>query len=110
MPKYVTFFSYTAETWGRMIANPGDRTAAVRATAEAAGGSVESLHWMLGAHDGMLIMDAPDSATAAAIITTVVSSGSFRATETHELFNQDQLTQMLGKASTARSTYRAPGT
>ena len=109
MPKFVTFFSYTADTWARMIASPGDRTAVVRATVGAVGGSVESLHWMLGAHDGMLVFEVPDSASAAAISTTIVSSGSFRAAETHELFTQEQLTALLGKADLAKSTYRTPG-
>jgi hypothetical protein len=30
MPRYVLFFSYTSNTWTRMLGNPGDRTAAVR--------------------------------------------------------------------------------
>ena len=25
MPKYVSFFTYSSETWGRMIGAPGDR-------------------------------------------------------------------------------------
>ena len=110
MSKYVSFFSYTAETWGKMIEHPGDRTAAIRATVEAAGGTMESLYWMTGAHDGMLILDAPDSTTAAAIMAAVISSGALRTVETHELFTQDQLTAVLGKASSVRSAYRAPGT
>lgn len=109
MSKYVSFFSYTGEAWGRMIEHPGDRTAAIRATVEAAGGTMESLYWMFGAHDGLLIVDAPDSTTVAAIMAAVVSSGALRETETHELFTQDQLTGMLGKASSAKSSYRAPG-
>ncbi len=30
MAKYVTFFTYTSDTWARMIQNPGDRSAAIR--------------------------------------------------------------------------------
>ncbi len=109
MAKFVTFFSYTGQTWDRMIGSPGDRTAAISATAEAVGASVESLHFMLGAHDGMVVLSAPDSRTAAAVITTAMGSGAFRAAETHELFTEEDLADVLGKASDARSAYRPPG-
>jgi uncharacterized protein with GYD domain len=43
MAKYVVFFTYSSETWARMIQSPGDRTAVVRQLADSAGGSVECL-------------------------------------------------------------------
>jgi uncharacterized protein with GYD domain len=42
-----------------MINSPGDRTAAARRLAGSVGGSVESVYWMLGSHDGILIADVP---------------------------------------------------
>lgn len=51
MSRYVVFFSYTSETWARMMDSPGDRTAAVRQVVETLGGSLESIDWMLGPHD-----------------------------------------------------------
>jgi hypothetical protein len=35
MPKYAIFFSYSSDTWARMINTPGDRAAAERDTAAA---------------------------------------------------------------------------
>jgi hypothetical protein len=46
MAKYVVFFTYSSETWARMIQSPGDRTAALRQLADSVGGSVECLYWM----------------------------------------------------------------
>ncbi|MDT7646118.1 MAG: hypothetical protein QOC75_3118, partial [Pseudonocardiales bacterium] len=40
MIKFALFFSYTPETWARMISAPSDRAAAVRATIEQAGGTL----------------------------------------------------------------------
>ena len=57
--KYAVFFTYTSDTWARMIMNPGDRTAAVRQLADSVGGSLESAYWMFGAHDGIVIVDIP---------------------------------------------------
>lgn len=109
MPKYVTFFSYTGQTWDRLIASPGDRLAALKATGEALGVSVESLHFMLGAHDGMAVAEAPDSTTIAAFMVTVLGSGALASVQSHELFTQEQFGEVLAKAGQARTAYRPPG-
>jgi uncharacterized protein with GYD domain len=109
MAKYAIFFTYTSDAWARMINNPGDRTAAVRRLADSVGSSLESAYWMLGAHDGIVIVDAPDSLHIAAVSVAVGSTGAFKHLETHELFTQDQLGQMLGLAKDAGQAYQAPG-
>lgn len=109
MPKYVTLFTYTSESWARMMQAPGDRTAVVRQLAAALGGSVDCLYWMFGAHDGLAIIDAPDTVSAAAVSITVSSSGAFRSVETHELLNQDQLNEALSRSKDATQAYRRPG-
>src|SRR5215472_2422905 len=109
MPKYAIFFTYSSDTWARMIKSPGDRTAAVRQLADSVGGSIESVYWMFGDHDGIVIADAPDSLSAAALSVAVGSTGAFKHLETHELFTQDQLGRMLGQAKDAVQVYRPPG-
>jgi uncharacterized protein with GYD domain len=109
MSKYAIFFTYSSDAWARMINNPGDRTATVRRLADSVGGSIESLYWMFGAHDGILIADAPDAVSAAALSVAVGSTGAFKQLETHELFTQDQLGQMLARAGEAVQAYQAPG-
>lgn len=109
MAKYAIFFTYSSDTWARMINSPGDRTAAVRQLAGAVGGSIESLYWMFGAHDGIVIAEVPDSVSAAALSVAVGSTGAFKSLETHELFTQEQLSQMLLRAKDATQVYQAPG-
>ena len=109
MAKYVTFFTYTSEAWAGMIQSPGDRTAAVRQLTDSVGGSLESLYWMFGAHDGIAIADAPDSVSAAALSVAVGSTGAIKDLETHELFTQEQLNQMLLRAKDAAQVYQPPG-
>ncbi len=111
MAKYAVFFTYSSDAWARMINNPGDRTAAaaVRQLADSVGGSLESAYWMFGANDGIVIVDAPDSVRAAAVSVAVGSTGSFKHLETHELFTQDQLGQVLSHARNAAQAYQPPG-
>lgn len=109
MAKYVIFFTYTSEAWARMVQSPGDRTAVVRQLADALGGSVECLYWMFGTHDGLGIIDAPDSTSAAALSLTIGSSGAFKNLETHELLNQEQLNQALSRSKDATHAYQPPG-
>lgn len=109
MPKYVSFFTYSSEAWGRMINAPGDRAAALRQVLDSVGGSLDTMYWMFGDYDGMVIFDVPDSASAAAVSIAAGSSGAFKHLETHELFNQDQLSETLARAKSATQAYRPPG-
>ena len=109
MAKYAFFFSYTSDAWARMINSPGDRTAAVRQLADSVGGSVESVYWMLGTHDGILIADVPNSVSAAALSIAVTSTGAFKNVQTHELLTQEQVSQTLQLARDAAQVYRPPG-
>lgn len=109
MPSYVTFFTYTGPTWQRLMHSAGDRTAAIRAAAEVVGASVQSVRWMLGPHDGLVMLEAPDSVAAAAVAVTAMGSGAFQSVQTHELFSQDQLEAMLGRAADATAAFMPPG-
>src|SRR3954454_5580240 len=83
MPRFVIFFAYTPETWARMAEQPGDRTAAVRAAAEAVGARLEALYWMRGEADGRVLLEAPDAQTAAAVTLTSATTVAVRSLGTH---------------------------
>lgn len=109
MPKYASLFSYTAESWGRMMANPGDRAAAVRKAAEGAGGKLEAFYWMFGEYDGLAIFDMPDSSAQAAVAIGVASTGALKALVTHELISMEDTAAILEKARAAVGLYAPPG-
>ena len=52
MPLYLTRFSYTPETWARMIANPEDRRKAAATYIESVGGKLHGFWYAFGAYDG----------------------------------------------------------
>ncbi|MEJ2865588.1 GYD domain-containing protein [Actinomycetospora flava] len=109
MPKYAAFFTYTEESWAKMIANPTDREAAIRASAQAVGADVECVYYMLGGTDGFVIFDAPDTTTIAAISVAVSSSGAARSVGTHELIAPSDMPAVLAKAAEVQGSYRTPG-
>jgi uncharacterized protein with GYD domain len=108
MPKYALFFTYTSEAWDAMVEHSRDRAAQARAVVEAVDGTMEAVYWMFGPHDGLCIFDAPSAINAGAVSVAVGSTGSFKHLETHELFTQDQLTELLGTARDCRRRYQPP--
>ena len=108
MPKYITYFSYTAESVRAMIHHPSDRSAATRALVESLGGTLVSFYWMQGHHDGFLISEVPDSVTVAALVAAVGSTGSITGLETHEIFDHDQQADVVHKAKAALDAYSPP--
>ena len=109
MPQYVFFFSYTSDTWARMIGSPGDRTAAVRRVVESLDGSLECLYWMLGTHDGIGIAQLPGSAHAAALSAMITSTGAFKTVQAHELLAQEQLGCAVQLTGSAGQAFQPPG-
>ena len=108
MPKYLALFSYAPDAMAAMIENPADRETAVRSVLDSVGGSLESMYWMFGPHDGIAIVDAPDSLTMAGISAAISSTGSI-SSETHELFTADEVHHILGTARQARDHFARPG-
>jgi uncharacterized protein with GYD domain len=110
MPKYIQIFSYSSGSWARMIKSPGsDQTAAVRHTLESIGGSLESIYWQVGSHDGYVIFEVPDSVTAEAVEQAMTKTGAFKSIETHELLTEKQLIDTLHLAREAAQVYEVPG-
>ena len=48
MPRFITFFSYSADSAKAMIERPTDRSAAAKALVESLGGTQEAFYWDAG--------------------------------------------------------------
>jgi len=108
MPRFITFFSYTAEAGKAMIERPSDRSAAAKGLVESLGGTQEAFYWMQGEHDGFLITNLPDGVTAAALAAAVGASGAVVGLETHQIFDHDEQAAIVKHADTARKAYKPP--
>jgi uncharacterized protein with GYD domain len=107
MAMYLTRFSYTPETWARLIQNPEDRREAARAYIESVGGKLHGFWYGFGEHDGWNLWEAPDNVSMAAVVLAIGAGGALRSTETTALLTVEELMQALGKAQSVR--YRKPG-
>lgn len=108
MPKYLALFSYSADAMAAMIESPAEREPAVRAVLESVSARLETMYWMFGAHDGIAIVDAPDSLTMAGISAAISSTGTV-SSETHELFTGEEVERILDTARRARGHFAPPG-
>ena len=108
MPLYLSKFSYTPETWARMIANPEDRRLAAAAYIESVGGTLHGFWYAFGTHDGYNLWEAPDNVSMAAVALAIAGGGALSTFETTVLLTVDETLEALRKVS--QVGYRAPGT
>ena len=73
------------------------------------GARLDAYYWMFGDHDGFVIVDAPDSASVAAISLAVSSTGAFAHLSTHELIEVGDVNAILARAKELTSSYTPPG-
>jgi uncharacterized protein with GYD domain len=109
MPRYVSFFSYTAEAWARMLKHPEDRAEASRAAVEGAGGQLEGFYWMFGPWDGFAVYSVPDEIAAAALSAAVSGAGRLARQETFQVLDMGEGQRALERAGAVSRTYRPPG-
>jgi uncharacterized protein with GYD domain len=108
MPLYLTRFSYTPETWARMIANPEDRRKAATSYIESVGGKLHGFWYAFGAYDGINLWEAPDDVSMAAVALAIGSGGALSSIETTVLLSVEDTLEALRTAQGIG--YRAPAT
>lgn len=107
MPLYLSKFSYTPETWARLINNPEDRRKAAQSYIGSVGGKLHGFWYAFGAHDGYTLWEAPDNVSMAAVALAIGGGGALRSLETAVLLTVDETLEALRKAKNVQ--YRAPG-
>ena len=107
MPLYMTQVGYTSEAWAALTQNPENRGEAIGRLAESMGGRVLSFYNSFGEYDLVVIYEAPDESTAAAIVLAAVSPGHLSSVKTTVLLSAEEGMEAMRKAGEA--TYRAPG-
>ena len=107
MTLYLTRFSYTPETWARLIGNPEDRRTAARTYIESVGGTLHGFWYAFGAHDGVTLWEAPDNVSMAAVALAIGSGGAMSSFETTVLVTVEETVEALQKAQQIQ--YRPPG-
>ena len=107
MAFYLTRFSYTPETWARLMKNPEDRRVAARKYIESVGGKLHGFWYAFGAYDGYTLWEAPDDVSMAAVAIAIGSGGALSKIETTRLLTIEETLDALGRAQAV--AYRPPG-
>lgn len=107
MALYLTKFSYTPETWARLVRNPEDRRKAAQAYIESVGGKLHGFWYAFGEHDGFTLWEAPDNTSMAAVALAITGGGALSAFETTVLLTVEETMEAMRKAKSVQ--YRPPG-
>src|SRR5438034_1849488 len=107
MALYLSRFSYTPETWARLIGNPEDRRTAARSYIESVGGKLHGFWYAFGDHDGYTLWEAPDNVSMAATALAISAGAALSSLQTTVLLTIEETLAAMQKASSI--TYRPPG-
>ena len=108
MPYYLTRFSYTPETWARLIDKPEDRRAAAQQYIESVGGRLHGFWYAFGEHDAYNLWEAPENVSMAAVALAISAGGALSSFQTTPLLTVEETLAALEKARSIK--YRPPGT
>jgi uncharacterized protein with GYD domain len=95
MPTYLTLWSWT-DAGIKDFRRTTERVEQVSADFQNLGVKLD-VHWLVGAYDGMAIVEAPDEESATAALLRLGSAGNIRTT-TMRAFDADEMARILEKA------------
>ena len=105
MPKYLIQGSYSPEGLRGLVKDTASgRKAAVQTAIKSLKGKLESLHFALGSHDIVALVEVPDNIAIAALSLSVGSTGLINL-RTTPLLTVEEVDQALA----IPTKYRAPG-
>jgi uncharacterized protein with GYD domain len=99
--------AYTPESLAAQMKDPQERINAVgTALAKAVGGRMITGGFSFGEYDVLVIYEAPDDASAAAIAVAVAAGGAIKASKTTRILSGDEWVDTLRKANTVAGAYQ----
>lgn len=107
MPTYIYELAYTAESIAAQLKDPQDRLeTAARPVAEAAGGKLLGGGFAFGEYDVVILVEAPDDESMAAVALAIAAGGAVKAAKTTKLLSGPQYVASLKKAASLSRTYK----
>ena len=95
MAKFISLVKYTSKGIENIKESP-HRLDAVKQLSKSMGANVDAFYLTMGSYDIVLIMDAPNSETAAKIILAVTSGGAV-STETLTAFSEEEYRKIISE-------------
>jgi uncharacterized protein with GYD domain len=100
MASFLLEVAYTPEAWATLVKNPQDRSQVVQAAIERLGGKVERSWLSFGDYDAVVVVEMPDSVSAAAFSMAVSAGGSCKTVKTTPLLTAQEGIEAMRKAAT----------
>jgi uncharacterized protein with GYD domain len=110
MPLFITYASYSNSGVKGLIDKPSDRSEAIKALIEKAGGKLVALYNTTGSNDIVLVTEAPDGSDAVAVGMAAAASGAVSKIETVRAWTSSEFKGIAEKAARVASAYKPPGT
>ena len=93
MPTYITLVNYTQKGVENVKESP-QRLDVAKQAFQGLGAELKEFYLVMGRHDIILVMEAPDDETIAKASLTLASQGSVR-TETFRAFKEDEYRKII---------------
>jgi len=108
MPQFLVQFTYVAHSKKGLIEQPDvDHAGQASKMVASLGGKVLGYWYAFGEFDGMVLIEAPDSTTVAAVAMAIGGTGEVARLETTPLLTMDEAREAGLKAASA--THLPPG-
>jgi len=109
MPLFITYASYSHSGVKGLVNKPSDRSVAVKALIEKAGGKLVALYNTTGSNDVVLVSELADGSDAVAIGMAVAATGALSRIETVRAWTPSEFKGIAEKAARVASAYTPPG-
>jgi len=109
MPFFITYASYSNAGIKGIIDKPTDRTEAIKAMVDKAGGRLVAAYMTTGPHDVVIITEQPDGSDAVAVGMAAAASGAVARIETVRAWTLGEFKAIAEKASRFAQVYVPPG-
>jgi uncharacterized protein with GYD domain len=109
MPTFITYSSYSHAGIKGMVSEPADRTEAVKALVEKAGGKLVAAYMTTGTNDVVIITEFPDGSDAVAVNMAAAASGALAKVETVRAWTFPEFKGIAEKAGRFAGAFKPPG-
>lgn len=109
MALFITYASYSHSGVRGLVNKPADRSEAVRALIEKAGGKLVALYNTTGSNDVVLVSELADGTDAVAVGMAVAATGAISRIETVRAWTPSEFKSVAEKAAGIASAYSPPG-
>jgi len=109
MPLFITYASYSNAGIKGIIDKPTDRTEAIKAMVDKAGGKLVAGYMTTGPHDVVIITEQADGSDAVAVGMAAAASGAVAKIETVRAWPLGEFKGIAEKAARLAQVYVPPG-